>query len=212
MRQLILDLGNANTCRNEWAIAQRMLDSVFAADPKKPGYEIILKWQLFQEAPPNRPLDRDLFARALEYGREYGYRTTASVFDADSLEYLLRFLVPFVKIACRRELYPLIDRIKAVGGRPYASFEHELSRPETDGVTWLCCVPEYPAKLEQYSYFKRKALKAGVSDHTDGLGLVRRYQPAIWEKHYVLHRSESNPDAGPFAITPRELREYLEEL
>jgi sialic acid synthase SpsE len=49
----------------------------------------------------------------------------------------------------------------------------------------------------------------GISDHTAGLDLYRKYHPSIWEKHLVLERTEGNLDAGPFSITPGELREVI---
>ncbi|MDD5356257.1 MAG: hypothetical protein PHY56_06965, partial [Candidatus Omnitrophica bacterium] len=86
----------------------------------------------------------------------------------------------------------------------------------------LLCISEYPAKIEQYekAFNKQHISKlsidligklnahCSVSDHIVGLNLYKKYQPQIWEKHFKLPKS-TGLDAGPFAITPEELREIL---
>ena len=99
--KLILDCGSGNTCRNDKAIVREMIDAITAVNTGK--HEITLKWQLFESAPPNVPLDRDIFDYAYDYA--YGqYKTTASVFDGSSLEFLREYDTPFIKIANRPDL------------------------------------------------------------------------------------------------------------
>jgi sialic acid synthase SpsE len=75
---------------------------------------------------------------------------------------------------------------------------------------FLHCIPKYPAELIEYqANFSEAQLGASVSDHTPGLDLWKRYHPAIWEKHLILERDLTNPDAGPFAITPDQLKEVI---
>jgi sialic acid synthase SpsE len=93
---------------------------------------------------------------------------------------------------------------------------------------WLCCVSKYPAEIEDYDYKPSHSMRPqdikdhilnchglhAMSDHTVGLDLLRKWKHTvrgmIWEKHFVLKHDDANPDAGPFAITPSELKEALE--
>ena len=72
----------------------------------------------------------------------------------------------------------------------------------------LACVPEYPAKLEDYGKMKNWT---AFSDHVVGLGLWEKYRPEIWEKHFVLEpNSPDNPDSmGGFAMDPDQLKEVI---
>jgi hypothetical protein len=94
---LILDLGSGNSCRNSIDYACQMVKAV--ADLQLP--DVVIKWQLFKESGNNVPLMLEVFERAYRYAAIHGIRTTASVFDKDSLDYLLTFGVPFVKIVNR---------------------------------------------------------------------------------------------------------------
>lgn len=197
--QLILDMGSGNTCRNRIATVKHMIQEVFRADNGK--HEIVLKWQLFKSAPPNIPLEHEAFEYAHKFAQNYGYQTTASVFDEESLDYLMRFKIPFVKIACIPSLYALAYQADVP---VYVSVADDDIQPVCD--IKLACVREYPATIEQYEKFK--SLKY-VSDHTVGWDLFRKYQPEIIEKHFVHCRDADNPDAGPFAVTGKELLEIM---
>jgi len=203
---IIIDMGSANSCRNELEEAQRMIDALAKVDHQR---KCIIKWQLFEKCGDNTPLRRHIFAQAYTYAWEiYGYETTASVFDKSSLDFLMRFDVPFVKIANNEKYYPLIQMIPE--GMPILK---SVGSPEDfrGDCTFLCCVSEYPAHTKQYEkIFKKAQLKKGISDHTEGLDLYKKYQPETWEKHFVLERGvPTNPDSGPFAILPGELVEIL---
>jgi sialic acid synthase SpsE len=205
MNQIILDMGSGNTCGNSADYARRMIDAVVSIDKKR--HEVIFKWQLEKDDPPGqKKLEPSVFADAYYYAKERGYKTTASVFDIESLRTLLNFEVPFIKIACRPDLYWLggeVPRKIPVYLSSTAKANYVIYMP----VQIMICVPEYPAKLEDYppgfnSY----------SDHAPGLQLWNRYppyHPEIWEKHFVLERSPANPDSGTFAITPPELEEVI---
>jgi sialic acid synthase SpsE len=219
MSKIILDFGSGNTCRNDKKIVERMIDELEKIDTHK--HEIIIKWQLFEKAGENIPLDKNSFYYAAGYALGAGYKTTASIFDLNSLKNLLEldFDIPFVKIANRRDLDWLIGEVPrkipvyiSVGnmsegesllyGQP-AGHIHEIRD------TALFCVSQYPASIEEYERkFSKGSLKHGISDHTIGLDLYKKYQPRIWEKHYKLFDS-TGLDAGPFAITPEELKEIL---
>ena len=198
--EFILDFGSGNTCQNDKKYVEKMVSAVadLRSDDKK---DVIIKWQLFEKAEPNIPLKHDVFEYAYNLGQKYGFKTTASVFDKKSLKFLEGFDVPFIKIACRKELYKLAEDVK---GKVYMSVPE---MPKDKKYTYLCCVPEYPAsRFEYYGRFMPEHLEAGISDHTVGWKMFTRFQPKIYEKHFILERTPGNPDVGGFSVTPKELK------
>lgn len=205
MSQVILDFGSGNTCRNDIGKIHEMIDALAEVDSHK--HEVVIKWQLFQSAPPNEPLAHDVFTEAAVYALARGYETTASVFDMPSIDFLTLHRVPFIKIACRSDLYPLM---RELGGIPaYASWPgHPVWSPE-GAARVLACVRKYPALAADYEErFNCADLDAGISDHTEHFALFEKYQPEIYECHFKLPDSKG-PDAGPFARTPEQLKEIL---
>lgn len=201
--QLILDMGSGNTCRNDKSEIAKMIAAVFEADTGK--HDIVFKWQLFDHAGINLPLDRKVFDYAYDMASECRYKTTASVFDKDSLKFLLKYDVPFVKIACRPELYGLANYAEV----PVYVSVSSPAQMQTDCLN-MCCVPKYPATFEEYEQvFKDEHLQAAISDHVPGWTMYNRWAPAVLEKHFVHERRSDNPDAGAFAVTPAELRSIL---
>jgi len=201
---LIIDFGSGNSCRNSLEEAQRMIDALANVDRQR---KCIIKWQLFEKCGDNIPLQRSVFARAYTYAWEiYGYETTASVFDKPSLDFLMRFDIPFVKIANNEKYYPLIDMIRE--GMPIIK---SVGSPEgfKDDCTFLCCVSEYPAIIKQYEkVFKKGQLKKGISDHTSDWELYLKYKPETYECHFCLE-NQDGPDSGTFARRPKQLMEIL---
>ena len=214
MAKIILDFGSGNTCQNDWDYVKKMIDELKAVDTGK--HEVIIKWQLFLQAGQNIPLDREIFCKAYDYAKELGYQTTSSVFDLESLSFLLQFDVPFVKLANRRELDWLIGEVprKVPVYVSYGSYEEmSSSKPFTNNIVPLRCLSQYPATFEDYiniveSWFCGPDVLA-ISDHTTNFGLWYRYQPKIIEWHYVLEHDPGNLDGGLFARTPEQLREVL---
>jgi sialic acid synthase SpsE len=175
------------------------------AENDRGRHEVIIKWQIFQNAPPNIPLGYEVFEYAYEYAKMKGYQTTASVFDEESLLFLKTFDLPFIKIAARPELYRLVDET-----RPYIISVPPRYEEIPNGCRYMRCIPEYPATVESYERnFTPEQLAQGISDHTEGFTLYHRYKPKLYEKHYVLERGGDNPDAGSFACVPEELVRLL---
>jgi sialic acid synthase SpsE len=201
---IILDMGSGATTLNDKKIIRKMINALEKVDTGK--HEIVIKFQLFKEAKPNIPLDHDIFEYAYGYGRDKGYQVTASVFDKESLEFLQDFDVPFIKIACREDLYPLVRKID----RAMVSYSSSAEMGRNSRVTPLCCIRAYPATVRAYERsFPKIWLNKGISDHTVGFKLWNKYHPDFYEKHYVLERDPLNPDAGMFAATPAELEAIL---
>jgi len=200
--QIILDIGSGNTHKNNCEYALRMIDEVKAIDMDK--HEIIFKAQLFEPGTrkPNIPLDRYTFYVMYRHCEDLGYKMTSSVFDLASLQFLLEWDIPFVKIAND----PSIDWL--IGEIPrkylvYKSVGTEEEYYDCRGAETLFCVSEYPADISRYPIGPDC-----ISDHTVGLDLWYGNKPVIWEKHLRLEDS-TGLDAGPFAITPDELKEIL---
>jgi sialic acid synthase SpsE len=208
LSQIILDF-SANTFKNSFEYAKQMMNEIKAIDTGK--HQIIFKTQLFKSAPPNTPLDWSVFDSIYHYGKSLGYKVTSSVFDKESLDFLLQYEVSFVKIANNRKLDYLIGEVPRKVSI-YMSIgdytEMELNNNESIDQ-YLFCISKYPAAIEEYEKkFNHLTNLSAVSDHTVGLELFKKYQPRIWEKHYKLSDS-TGLDAGEFAITPQQLAEVL---
>ena len=217
---IILDAGSGNTCKNDINYVKRMIDELKAVDTGK--HKIVVKWQLFQEAGDNIPLERGIFAEALVYAMLRGYKTTASVFDISSMKHLLKYNVPFVKIANRPDLYWLAGEVPrkipvyaSVGSKSEEVWttDYEINF----GIMTLACVSQYPATLAQYEEkfngrsmgdIDSRILRWSISDHTTDFTLYHKYKPSIYECHYKLSDS-TGLDAGDFARTPEQLAEIL---
>jgi hypothetical protein len=204
--EIILDVGSGNTLTSV-DVARKMVDEIKAIDTGK--HEIIFKTQLFVDQPPNRPLDPHIFDFLYNHANKNGYKCTSSVFDMCSLNMLLRYDIPFVKIACRPDLYWLTGEVP----RKVPVYVSHVPVPLgcwpkdvnnfLDNLSLFECVSEYPAEPDSYL-----GNEMCISDHTVGLGLFHKYHLAKWEKHLRLPET-TGPDAGPFAILPSELKEIL---
>ena len=147
-----------------------------------------------------------MFEYAYRLGTDAGYDVTSSVFDTESLDFLLEFDVPFIKLANRPEYRALAKKIPRLPVMISYSNSDEIQVGKN--IIPLCCVSSYPASVKEYhKNFDFADLQAGVSDHTEGLNLYKIVKPAWWEKHYVLERGGDNPDAGVFAMVPEDLEE-----
>jgi sialic acid synthase SpsE len=200
MALFILDMGSGNTCRNDKDTIRRMIHEVAELDFN--GHDVVLKWQLFKDAPPNVPLDHGCFNYAVEIAERLALQTTASVFDLESLRFLMNFDVPFVKIANRPDLYHLAE---------FAAVPFYVSTAQSGfnlkDAVMLACVSNYPATIEEYEARFTPGELQYVSDHTVGWRLYEKYRPYVIEKHFVHERVDGNPDAGPFSVTADELAE-----
>jgi len=220
MSTIILDLSSGNTCRNNKTIVKQMIDAIKAIDAGK--HEIILKAQLSIPDGINLPLDHEIFDFMYRYGNEQGYKVTSSVADLESLKFLLQYDIPFVKLPNDRKLDWLIGEIprKVPVYISYGTFDEydEYNVRKREGITTLACISKYPAEAKDYvdtfgliniRCERKLSNLRRVSDHTCGLELFKKYQPIIWEKHFVLEHDPNNPDGGLFAILPCELAEIL---
>ncbi|MFA5130462.1 MAG: N-acetylneuraminate synthase family protein [Patescibacteria group bacterium] len=211
MSLIILDFGSGNTCRNDVYAISDMIAALAKVDSRRHGHKIVIKWQLFEKAGDNIPLDRDNFWTFYQSAKESGYETTASVFDIPSLKFLLQFNdLPFIKIANRRDLDYLIGLIpRQIPAIISVGPGTMTNMPYRENVKELFCVSKYPASIEDYEpYMHRINGLSGISDHTTDFELWNIYKPEIIEWHYKLSH-QTGLDAGPFARTPEQLIEII---
>jgi len=216
---IILDLGNGGIFHNDREAIEKTIDSVAAIDIER---TCILKFQLFLRIDGKVQLRRDVFHRAWEYATGLGFNCTSSVFDYDSVDFLSQYEVPFVKISNHPHLKKerVVNSVKksfieySAHGFPLENVimsvedSDEYKRFRKRNILLLCCVSEYPATIVDYRMrFTEGELRTGISDHTDGLELYKRYRPKIWEKHYVLDEVTDKPRS--YAMRPEGLREVL---
>lgn len=202
----ILDFGSGNTCQNNYATIFRMIKSLSDIDPER---KFIIKWQLFKKAGENISLLPEMFSYAYQMAKDLGFKTTASVFDLESLHFLLQHDIPFVKIANRPDLYWLIGEVPRKIPIVVSRYSNEYW---DENIYSLHCISKYPSlKTEYESEYFLDQLKEGISDHTTNWDLFRKYKPETYEAHFKLPDS-TGPDAGPFARTPEQLKEIYNEI
>lgn len=211
MSRIILDFGSGNTCKNDFNYVKRMIGELRAIDTGK--HEVIIKWQLFKKAGDNIPLNEVIFIKAYNYAKTKGYKTTSSVFDKESLDFLLQFDIPFIKIANIRETDYLMDYIPRKIPIVISQDADQLFNPQRyqENITKLLCVRKYPATMNDYEENNNLLYlmdNIGISDHTAHYGLWYKYSPQIIEWHYGLEDS-TGLDAGIFMRTPKQLAEIL---
>ena len=214
MSQIIFELGSGETCKNDKDTIRRLVDSILDLDTCQ--HEIVFKWQLLKEVPKESPADlkllsKDAFDYAYNYIRHCGYPCTASVFDMDSLSFLLQYDIPFVKIACRRSKYWLINMVPRkipvyVAVKSPADVYFFVK--DNYNVKTLCCVPKYPAVSTEYETTFGYNLSLGISDHSPDLRLFHEYHPLVYERHIKLADS-TGYDAGAHASLPEAFEDIL---
>lgn len=216
MGLIILDCGSGNTCNNDIKEARRMIDAIKDIDTKK--HEIVIKWQMWAENNPqgnNKILDFSTYIHIAQYCGELGYQCTASVFDKQSLCNVRLVNYPkYIKIACRKSLYPLIGEIErkitvlvSVDNEDaYRGYYQEYSDTR---MKKLFCVPKYPATIDDYLKLSDFVHMANISDHTKDLELYKKWKPEIYECHFALPGQTGLDVECGICKTPDMLKEIL---
>lgn len=216
--EIVVDI-SPNIHRNELSIWKSIVSTLHLSDIGI--HKVVLKSQLFEIAGKNLVQDRGMFALAAQWAWEYcGYKTTSSVFDRRSVDFLLNlplpYELPFVKVAATPAQRRILDWIPR-GVKVYMSVtDVEEYLEEEQSIITLFTVPKYPAELSDYSSINNERDKR-ISDHTPGLELFNAYRGtiAIWEKHIRWNewleagQPKSSPDDGPFALYPDEMAKIL---
>lgn len=196
---IILEMQDGMMCKNEKSVVKKMIDSVIDTGVKPD--ELVFKWQLYESIDNGLemiPLEYEIFDYAYGYAKKNGFKTTASVFDYKSRYFLYKYNVPFIKIACktnklefRKNMWQYIDTFNFCVSVKDSEDYYKIDIKNTIKYK-LCCIPDYPAYLNQYEYdFSGKQLCNGISDHTIDFRLHDKYLPKIYEKHYYVDGLES---------------------
>lgn len=201
---IIVDLGAGDATRNDIGYVKEVMRELPVG--------VVAKFQLFTDIKGLTPLDRRVVAEAMVFATEKNRcQVTASVFDEDSLAWLLgiRCKVPFIKIAARMNLWKLIDKtpdlVPVVASVAWEWWSEEMHgrffhRP----MAYMACVPKYPATVRDYEVRFGGLLNLGVSDHTVGMDLYNDYRPKLYERHFDQH----GPDQE-HSITLEQLRSIV---
>lgn len=206
IKKLIFDI-SANTHKNKNSLIEEIL---YELDKyRKNDHEIIIKAQLFNKdvGGENIVCEKKSFEFMHKISLRLGFKCTASVFDLESAKFLINnFDIPFIKFACDKKYNEIEDiiphKIKIISSISPKNNSFDLLKSDTSRI-YMLCVPSYPAKIDDYPIGF-----SCISDHVKGLSLYNRDSPIIWEKHLKMETS-TGLDAGPFAITPKELRGIL---
>lgn len=200
VKHIILDY-SANTHKNDFATIDRILGEL--QEIREGHNEVTIKAQLFKRAGKNIVCKKRAFEYLYNKAIGIGFKCTASVFDKESLLFLVKnFDIDFVKFSCNRMQNDLVEfvpsKVKIFQSVSPDRISIDLVGEDT-GRVYMLCVPSYPANLGDYPIGY-----SIISDHVVGLSLWNRDTPIIWEKHLMAEDS-TGLDAGPFAITPKQL-------
>lgn len=168
-----------------------------------------------------------------DYAKNRGILFTASVFDTEGVDFLIKLQVPFIKLASsdlnNTELisYVAQKHIPLIISTGMASLEEvsrsaniylELNNPSF--LTILHCVSVYPCELEKSRLFRIPELRnlvgcsVGFSDHTLTSKAVCAAIPLgieYVEKHFTLDKSLEGFD-HKYASNPYEFIEYVSDI
>ncbi len=206
---IILDIGSGETIQK----IDDFIELVTQISEYDTGYHsIVFKCQLFTNSVIKylKPFKKDLFRECYDWlvNSEYSqYDLTASVFDMESLGFLEKFDVPFIKIACRDWVYPLIHHITKNIVVSLENPNQMIEFPNLN-IMYMMCVPKYPAIIEEYENVFGHWLGLGISDHTENLELYKKHRPMVYERHLCSYHNDL-PDRSSYASTPEEIGEIL---
>ncbi len=166
------------------------------------------------------------------YAEELGLICFSSPFDKSAVDFLENMDVPAYKIASFEIVdIPLIE-YTASKGKPIIistgiALEDDIQeaidackRMDNNQIILLKCTSEYPtpiedANLNSIPYLREKfGLPVGLSDHTTGTSvptIAVSLGACIIEKHFILDRTISSPDAR-FSLTPNLFKEMVNSV
>jgi N,N'-diacetyllegionaminate synthase len=183
------------------------------------GFDTI-KFQLFPNKPPfvgtgNVWLAPDLYLEVSEYAADQGMDCTASVFDLQSFEMLLKLRPSFIKFAhSQKEKLPWIQACLKENIEPVVSCDVMTDHLVPAEATKLFCLPMYPvySKVSFEGLFPRFH---GFSDHT--MGYEQSFEAVsegarMIEKHISLQHSDITCPDSFFALKPPEFTFMCSQL
>lgn len=207
---LIAEAGSSH--EGKWEYIEELLDRVAEA-----GFDAV-KFQLFPNVEAftqtgNVYLPPDLYLDACDYAKAIDLDCTASVFDEDSFDFLLKTRPPFIKFAySKKEQRAWIEECLEENIEAIVSCDVMSDQKVSKGATKLFCVPRYPV-YEQLCFDGIFPRFEGFSDHTLLYNQTIEAVMAgakIIEKHITLPQSTC-PDSC-FALQPPEFTHMVQAL
>jgi len=196
------------------------------SNPNSPWYGKRL-FDLYAEA----AMPWDWHKPIMDRAKQVGVKCFSSPFDSESLEFLLRLDVPFIKIASHECIdIPLISKA-AASGKPLiistgmATISEIFDAVNTarshgcQSLTLLKCTTSYPASPTDCNILTIPHMRdlfqceVGLSDHTLGIGTAIAavaHGASFVEKHFTLDRSLGGPDST-FSLEPAEFQRLVQE-
>lgn len=204
--RLIAEVGSTHMGRLDYAkeAVERCVEAGFDA----------IKFQLFPNDPKftsvgNVWLDPEKYLEIAEHAGACGIDCSASVFDDDSFDFIVRTAPKFMKFAYSNKHRNSWIR-ECIQNDIEAIVSCDImSDREIDGrATKLFCIPQYPVyfKVEWYGIFPRFD---GFSDHTLGYDqTIEAFHAGakVIEKHITLTRPGITCPDSFFALTPTEFK------
>lgn len=164
------------------------------------------------------------------YCKRVGIKWTASVFDIDSLNFILNYNVPFLKIASssitETELLEAVsesgkDVILSTGMSTESEINNAVSFFNIDKLTLMHCVSTYPTPDNETNINRVHTLRKlypdvtlGYSGHEQSIYpsiLAKSIGADIIERHITMSKSMWGTDQSN-SIEPAELKELISAL
>lgn len=164
------------------------------------------------------------------YCKELDIKWTASVWDIDSLKFILQYDVPFIKIASATITnIPLLKAIKEInipivmstGMSTLDEIDKAITILDKKDLTLLLCNSSYPAyenELDLNALYTLKKLypnySIGYSGHEKGIfpSIIAKAMGAeIIERHITLDKNMWGSDQNS-SLNPQELKKLIQEI
>lgn len=179
-------------------------------------YEMLKKLELTEK----------MHEELVQYCRERGIEFLSTPFDVESVDLLLQYEIPLIKIPSGEITnYPYLKKIGKTGKKVILSTGMStldevrdavqiLKNEGTDKIILLHCNTEYPTPmcdvnlLAMKTMQKELGLPVGYSDHTKGIEVpiaAVALGACVIEKHFTLDKTMEGPDHKA-SLEPQELR------
>ena len=179
-------------------------------------YEMLKKLELTEK----------MHEELVPYCRERGIEFLSTPFDVESVDLLLQYEIPLIKIPSGEITnYPYLKKIGKTGKKVILSTGMStldevrdavqiLKNEGTDKIILLHCNTEYPTPMCDVNLLAMKTLQeelglpVGYSDHTKGIEIpiaAAALGACVIEKHFTLDRTMEGPDHKA-SLEPHELR------
>lgn len=185
-------------------------------------YEMLKKLELTEK----------MHEELVPYCRERGIEFLSTPFDVESVDLLLQYEIPLIKIPSGEITnYPYLKKIGKTGKKVILSTGMStldevrdavqiLKNEGTDKIILLHCNTEYPTPMCDVNLLAMKTLQeelglpVGYSDHTKGIEIpiaAAALGACVIEKHFTLDRTMEGPDHKA-SLEPQELMSMVRAI